>query len=294
MPFPKITKDTVWIVVGIDGTGSAEWTKPKGLGAENSHVARFVRECNVNAHFGAYYHGPGTLGIDTTTIHDAALSWIGEKLEILVPGWNNAINKSTFGTNSIVGNMSFIADIRVCLVGHSRGGAIVQKLASNLPFRVFFLGLFDSVDRSANLLTGDIENVEYAYHAKRDPKMDSRDTFGNTGEKSKDGYYQEQVFMTSHGGVGGDFVSDLKDKSLGATSDYSCTPRATVKFGIPTPKEQLSLNYSSSFYLPTAGDGIPSVAYTKASDIAQICETGSKSAWDFIRKGAVARGVPMK
>jgi hypothetical protein len=98
------------------------------------------------------------------------------------------------------------------LVGHSRGGLIVilvaKKLHDNPPpctkGEVKFMGLYDAVDRYL-WADGSVipDNVDFVAHARRDPGVNSRPLFGNTGTSGGKVYVQ-QFFWVTHSGAGGD------------------------------------------------------------------------------------------
>ena len=102
-------------------------------------------------------------------------------------------------------------DTRICMVGYSRGGAIVINTAAVLkkhgvPVEALFL--FDAVDRSIELEADLIpSNVKHAYHAVRHRETGSRTSFGNCGIKAAAGVKFHQgkptEFWTTHGGMGG-------------------------------------------------------------------------------------------
>jgi hypothetical protein len=107
-------------------------------------------------------------------------------------------------------------DRTVFMAGFSRGGAIVINTASILKelktqdgtkIEIEALFLFDAVDRLLYLKAQRIpSNVRHCYHAIRDKKAGSRESFGNCGRtrESHDTHLEElSDFHTTHGGIGG-------------------------------------------------------------------------------------------
>ncbi len=184
------------IAVGIDGTGSPEWRRRDGA---NSHVFRFITDINgvgngniesgVRSPAGSkkYFHGPNTRATDFSDIIDAAYQFVVSELERLV------------------GEGCAESDIKLCLVGHSRGCVGVIKLANYLmngvqrspkasrvarkafqeievvradklyvaveprpiPVKVGYLGLYDTVNRANESIDLSLPNVVAGSHARR-------------------------------------------------------------------------------------------------------------------------------
>jgi hypothetical protein len=174
-------------------------------------------------------------------------------------------------------------DVKIVLIGHSRGGLATTILAKMLSpvVKVYFMGLYDSVDRNSCFNGATIENVKYVYHAMRHPDMHSRGTFSNTSTAYSEGVeYAAKYFYTSHGGMGGDYVSDPKEATI--TGDKSC---------IPQPKERV-------IYSPRGGvsrviDNTHPLTKRFGKPINEICEDGRMGADGFIRGGAIERGLPL-
>jgi len=102
---------------------------------------------------------------------------------------------------------------RLDIVGYSRGGFLAMSLARYAAMvhhrRVHFLGLFDAV-RMCKLWGGfdtDVVpgNVDYVCHVIRNPQVGSHLDWGNTGQGYESGVkkYDQDLFMTSHSGMGG-------------------------------------------------------------------------------------------
>ncbi len=254
-----------WILAAIDGTGSTDWRSPDG---SNSHIFRFENAFNTHGGRRQYFDGPsaGRLAnifgsTDSTAILSDVQTFIANSLVELVPILHDIpvrmiVESPTWPVREAVRN----ADIRICLVGHSRGGAIAMKVAETLPIQVSFLGLFDAVDRAMFLLTDGIQNVDVTYHALRDPRMGSRGSFSNTGLRSTGRYY-EQRFMTSHGGIGGSM--DFRPTSFG--QDFTCDATGLRA-------------------------GIMSMMRT---NLQQVCADGSRNAYEWILSRARLENLPI-
>jgi hypothetical protein len=174
-----------------------------------------------------------------------------------------------------------INDVRVVVIGHSRGGLAATVLAKMLSpiVKVYFLGLYDAVDRQPCLDGRVVENVHVVYHARRDPVMNSRWYFGNTSWQYKtDLQPQEKFFLTTHGGVGGDFTED--PALVGFGDDATCVPYGKLKITQPGGQE-------------VEIDRTHPVAKKQGRAINQICEEGKQSANRFIREGAKLYGLPI-
>jgi hypothetical protein len=174
-----------------------------------------------------------------------------------------------------------IDDVKIVLIGHSRGCLATTVLAKMLSpiVQVYFMGLYDSVDRNACLDSTTIENAKYVYHAMRSDKIGSRGTFGHSSTKhASDVNYVEKSFYTSHGGIGGDYVSDPSKATF--AGDSSC---------IPQPKEKIIYGEGA----PIVIDNIHPLTKAFGKPINEICEDGKKSADAFIRAGARERGLPI-
>jgi|SRR5579859_886708 len=171
--------------------------------------------------------------------------------------------------------------VRVVLVGHSRGGLVATVLARMLSpvVRVYFLGLYDAVGREPCLDGSTIENAKIVFHARRSPDVGSRGMFGNTATQHRVDHYEESYFYTSHGGIGGDFVADPKAVSM--FGDSSCTARPDSR-------------------IVNTGRGGPMIIdnrhpLTKRFNkpIEQICAEGRDASDAFIRNGARRFGLPI-
>jgi hypothetical protein len=174
-----------------------------------------------------------------------------------------------------------INEVKIVLIGHSRGCLATTVLAKMLSpiVQVYFMGLYDSVDRNACFDSTTIENVKYVYHAMRSDEMRSRGTFGHSSTKhASDVDYTSKSFYTSHGGVGGDYISDPKKATL--TGDSSC---------IPQPAEKIIYGEGA----PIVIDNTHPLSRRFGKPINEVCDDGKKSADAFIRAGARERGLPI-
>lgn len=208
------TGEIYHIMVGIDGTGSKDWKRKDG---SNSWVYRFCTEC-TNLGVKRYFEGPGMEGLDCQSIAFEVLTYISSEISNYFRNndhYKKNINLNLQALKSPTIPQNFLRKgsgfdmFRIVLIGHSRGGAIATYVAKLLPYPVYFLGLFDSVNMSVMLPNTDaIQNTEYAFHALRGLKRSRALVFPNTSRTSSSGYYEEQKFITTHGGTGGDPFPD--------------------------------------------------------------------------------------
>lgn len=146
-----------------------------------------------------------------------------------------------------------IDDVWVVLIGHSRGCIATVELAKLLSpiVKVFWMGMFDAVDRQSALHSEKIQNVKTVYHAMRhnpnpakgtiDPAnpnnenvMNSRNPFSHTATEFDPAFtnYTAKVFHTSHGGTGGDInttSSGYFNKYANAGVDTTCVPDQDIE-----------------------------------------------------------------
>ncbi|UGX89161.1 hypothetical protein [Phyllobacterium meliloti] len=171
------------IFAGVDGTGVFN-DRQYQLEFQNSFVNRMFREWDTPAKF--YRRGPSIDGIGTANLAFAAFEYV-HKL------YDQKAEKPK----------------RIFLAGYSRGGAAVVKVCDLLQDRgipVHGLFLFDAVDRAVLITPSFIpRNVRYCFHARRDPRSNSRNSFGSYGTKVyRDATaYRERFFYCTHGGMGG-------------------------------------------------------------------------------------------
>jgi pimeloyl-ACP methyl ester carboxylesterase len=308
-----------YIVAGIDGTGSRSWMKPDG---SNSHVYRFIQDfqygaVNIDRR---YFHGPSDdlMGRESESILQDALDFIKNRLYQLFGhnGLHGVQPLKMFDVNSCQQNAYYAEQrnefnyygtglqniqipvkidagmlqhqvlhtdqVKIVLVGHSRGGLAATVLAKMLApiVRVYFLGLYDSVDRQPCLDGATVENVLHVVHAMRDPDTGSRSYFGNTSTGYSAGTrYAREYFTTSHGGIGGDYIADPKRASFG--SDTACLARPDfidVQTHYGTTKVDNRALLTKKLHRP----------------IQEICDDGSKRADRYIREGARKLGLPVQ
>ena len=303
-----------YIVVGIDGTGSREWMYKDG---SNSSTFKFVRDVHFGTMDidRRWYNGPSNVitGSDTEPILQEALDFVYQRISSLFPDVRNRSIKplEMFDVNSCMQNRerttqqmmeshgyaaptrkplavteNMLAnqplttdDVRIVLIGHSRGGLAATALARMLSplVRVYFMGLYDSVDREGCLDGMNVENVKFVAHARRHPEMKSRTSFGNTSLKYIGvDHAEERFFYTSHGGMGGSFVTRAKEVST--FGDSSCLPiiEAQTEDG---QKLELINN--------------PAVVKKFGKKMDQVCADGSNEADQFIRTQAKKYGIPV-
>jgi hypothetical protein len=302
-----------YIVVGIDGTGSREWMNKDG---SNSSTFRFIRDVHYGAMDidRKWFHGPSNVitGSDNEPILIEALDFIYNRISTLFPAMRTRQIKplEMFDVNSCMQNNERTTqnmmeshgyyqkprvpvtnieqsmknqplttdDVRIVLIGHSRGGLAVTVLARMLSplVKVYFMGLYDSVDRE-NCLDGmNVENVKYVAHARRHPDVGSRLYFGNTSLKYVGvTEHEERFFYTSHGGIGGSFITNKKEVSR--FGDSSCVPTITV----PVDDQEVEV----------INNPVLVSKFKKKMD--QVCADGSRDADLFIREQAKKFGVPV-
>jgi hypothetical protein len=307
-----------YIVVGIDGTGSKTWLNGSKT---NSHTYSFIQDFKGGAVDGIskqWFHGTSDNIADRESeqIIQNALDFILKSLRLKFP--HKGISKNValemfdvssckrseyysgvskdyeYSNNSIaVRNVATVVsdgskqvlttnDVKIILIGHSRGALATTVLAKMLSpiVKVYFMGMYDSVDRNNCLDSTTIENVKYVYHALRSPEINSRSMFGNSSTmvSSSVDEYIPKSFLTSHGGIGGDFVSNPKEVGFGG--DNSCVPQPAKKY-ITTRAGTIEVDnthpLTKKFNLP----------------IDEICKQGRNAANEFVRNGAREKGLPI-
>ena len=307
-----------YIVVGIDGTSSASWRKPDGSNSHVYRFVHDFQYGAMGVDK-LFLDGPSEVvqGRDSEPILQKALDFITRRLQALFPQIrsNRAHSLEMFDVNSctqdqyyqqyygdeyslmppqqgtvrmpVQVNAGMLAhqllstgQVKVVIIGHSRGGLIATVLARMLSplVRVYFLGLYDSVDREPCLDGTTIENVRIVFHARRNPDVGSRWSFGNTSTQHRVDHYEESFFYTSHGGIGGDFVADAKKVSM--FGDSSCTSRPDTRM-VNTPEGPVSV------------DNRHPLTKKLGKPIEQICAEGRDNADAFIRNGAKRYGLPL-
>jgi len=300
--------DYKYIVVGIDGTGSREWMAADG---SNSSTFRFIRD----VHYGAmdidrrWYHGPSNVvtGSDSEPILQQSLDFIYQRIGALFPAVRTRAIKplEMFDVNSCMQNEDrsmanqgygtarlpvtvtqpmlqsqplTTDDVRIVLIGHSRGGLVTTALARMLSpvAPVYFMGLYDSVDREGCLDGMNVVNVKYVAHARRHPDVKSRTYFGNTSLNYAGVLkYNERFFHTSHGGIGGSFITNKNEVST--FGDSSCLPTITQQ----TRAGVIEMTNN------------PALVKKMGKKMDEICTDGSQEADKFIRAEAQKWGIPI-
>lgn len=309
-----------YIVVGIDGTGSTSWMKPDGSNSHTYRFVRDFQYGTYGVDR-KWFHGPSDTmrGTQTEPILEEALNFVTNRLYQLFPHIKkNHQPFAMFDVNSCqqteyfmesnrgtkYGYFSYdmsklrkpktvvetlktsrqpltIADVRLVIIGHSRGGLAATVLAKMLSpiIKVYFLGLYDAVDRQPCLDSLVVDNVHIVYHARRHPDMNSRWYFGNTSLQYKpDLIWQEKFFYTTHGGIGGDFMEDPAQVGFG--DDSTC---------VPYGKEMVVTRGGNMREI----DRTHPVAKKQGRPINQICAEGRNDANRFIREGARFYGLPI-
>ena len=286
----------IYLVAGMDGTDSSDWMRNDG---RNSHVYRFVHDLVTTTDDDKMHvHGPGLLGGKMSEIIKVVSEWVVGRMD--------AIMSETACRQE---------DIRVCLVGHSRGCVAAICVANALrqggllianrpklkpPIAVHFMGLYDAVDR-APIPSPDtvLSNVAHCYYARRqkistNPARGSRGTFGQVEVARTDRPGGHQMhFDTSHGGVGGDpgFF-----QSLTGISDHYCNTLTLVKTREELAKEygyarhggseNIELDEPVPLYVPLEGtERLQRIAAIKHF----LSESGAADA--YIRAGAMQEGL---
>jgi hypothetical protein len=316
-------QNTEYIVVGVDGTSSREWMKPDGSNSHTYKFIKDFQGGTTRGIDKQWFHGTSDVVFDneSTKIAQEALDFIIGSLKRKFPklsinkmqplemfdvntckqseyynqthsqgrgyhenGYTNHTKIPVKIDSKMLRNQPLSTeDVRIVLIGHSRGGLATTVLAKMLSpiVQVYFMGLYDSVDRNSCFDGATIENVKYVYHAMRHPDMNSRGTFGNTSTNFTEGVeYVPKYFYTSHGGMGGDYVSDPKEATM--AGDSSC---------IPQPKERII--YSGRGGGRRVVDNTHPLSKRFGKPINEICEDGRMGADGFIRGGAIERGLPL-
>lgn len=299
-----------YIVVGIDGTGSREWMYKDG---SNSSTYKFIRD----VHYGSmeidrrWYHGPSNVitGSDSGPILLEALDFIYQRIGSLYPAVRTRSVKplEMFDVNSCMQNQErqnmmesqgyqptripvtvtqsmlksqplTTEDVRIVLIGHSRGGLVTTALARMLSpvVKVYFMGLYDSVDREGCLDGMDVVNVKIVAHARRHPDVKSRTYFKNTSLNYTDvEQKEERFFHTSHGGIGGSFITNHKEVSTFGDSSCLATIATQTRAG--------RIEHINN----------PALVQKMGKKMDQVCTEGSQEADLFIREQARKYGIPI-
>ena len=300
-----------YIVVGIDGTGSREWMYKDG---SNSSTYKFIHD----VHYGSmeidrrWYHGPSNTvtGSDSEPILQEALDFIYQRISTLFPdvrtrsikplemfdvnscmqnqerqdmmesqGYKSSYRVPVTVTQPMLKNQPLTTDdVRIVLIGHSRGGLVTTAIARMLSpvVKVYFMGLYDSVDREGCLDGMDVVNVKIVAHARRNPEVKSRLYFKNTSLNYSDvEQKEERFFYTSHGGIGGSFITNPKE--ISTFSDSSCL--ATIA----TQTRAGRIEHINN----------PELVKKLGKRMDEVCAEGSQEADQFVRGQAMKYGIPI-
>jgi hypothetical protein len=174
------------IIVGIDGTGGAfipgvTRDAEYDVAFRNSFVRRISHNRGANAR---YLRGPVALG--------------GGLVAAINDGFNFIVRRQAAGVTE-----------PILLTGYSRGAAGVVALATRLKHArktVRAILMFDCVDRHLFVDAEAIPtNVGHVMHVMRSPASGSRESFSNDGFRHSPPtvYPKAQMFMCTHGGMGG-------------------------------------------------------------------------------------------
>lgn len=283
-----------YILIAIDGTDSKEWMKKDG---SNSFTYRFHSDFNTAAENKILRHGADTFGGNVTQIMEDVKKVLAIRVKQLVPQIKDLADWALIadGHSTEVKDVFERSDIEFCLIGHSRGAAMVVDLAAQLPKPVRFLGLYDSVARSIHIKGGKIKNVLLTYHAIRDDDVSfmdiSRWSFSHENQEIESDTYKPKRFKTSHGGVGG----DVDTNPTGIFKDYSASlhhkmdPKYCLGLGIVgliMRKPDIINGCLESNY-----EAIPTQALMQR---AERMKSESARADQYIRQGAYWAGMPIK
>jgi hypothetical protein len=310
-----------YIVVGIDGTGSRQWRKKDGSNSSVYKFVRDFNYGTMGVEKQFFDGPSDTTrGLQSEPILQHILDFINNRLRHLFPqlSQRNIRPLSMFDVNSchqaneraradiaadmqggylfgnstakvpvhvttqMLSHQALTTDqVRVVIVGHSRGGLVATVLARMLSpiVKVYFLGLYDAVDRQPCLDGNMVENVKYVFHARRNKEVGSRWYFSNTSTLYRSDYHEEKYFYSSHGGIGGSFVPGEYDS--GFSADDSCRPQPATRTIVTRGG-------------PVTIDNVNPLTKRFGKSIDQICAEGGRSADAFIRGGARRFGLPVQ
>ena len=187
------------ILGAINGTGTDGEQYKKNF--ENSHVKKISESGKFNSSY--YARGPLWHGESTQSRANLAAMQVKTQYEFQM-----RMHKISEEHKTDKGSTLYNPKPIIYLTGYSRGAAAVIDVCNQLKsadIPVYCLMLFDAVDRSS-LSNVDVipDNVKFAFHARRDPKAQSRESFSNCGTRAAPGVtYKEKYFFCTHGGVGG-------------------------------------------------------------------------------------------
>lgn len=229
-----------YILIVIDGTSSKELSYEDKC---RNHCYRFYKDFVSNYGPKKYIDGPNVNGTGVEAITQDCVKFANNSIKIFL---KQGLSKPFISLSATLKKKLLKKGkdkLRIVIVGHSRGGFIAIKVAKQLFYPVYFLGLYDAVDMyRAGVLKEDdekeVRNVDFPYHAIRElPRrvlgVEWDNVGGNLSNKFKrvkkakcyltsiDG---EKIivrkFKTSHGGMNG--LVDPTPQHLIA-DDFSCS-----------------------------------------------------------------------
>jgi hypothetical protein len=227
-------------------------------------------------------HSLDMFDVNACTQTDYYREQYGDEYGLLPSASNTTARVPVQVTAGMLAHQALSSDqVRIVIVGHSRGGLIATVLAHMLSplVRVYFMGLYDAVGREPCLDGSTIDNTKIVFHARRNPDVGSRAIFGNTATLHRVEHYEESFFYTSHGGIGGDFIADPRKVPM--FGDDSCTARPDTRLVNDGKAGLVSIDNRHPL---TKRFGKP---------IEQICAEGRDNADAFIRNGAKRFGLPL-
>lgn len=201
----------IYILAAIDGTGSrAEHDRLAGTRRERplserlSNTREFYNDFRTLGSYKGYFAGPDSWMWGVS----GEIRSIIEQVNLFL--WRAIANAEVqLGLASGSGG----SQIKICLIGHSRGGLAAIEVARSLRARrggeVYFWGLLDAVDRTRHFSGAEIQNVRHVYHARRNVAL-YEDWQGavmdNTGTSSSDhsSEYHQYLIRETHGYIGWD------------------------------------------------------------------------------------------
>lgn len=211
------------MLVCVDGTGPTDTTEYATAFARSfvNRIKHGYRRLHPPPGGETIHHrGPGedaaggTFGgsrhVDPSFIFDEIMQIHGRLSDEVerIPSWALQQPITTWPAEDVAAMERIQERRKIFMTGYSRGGAIVIHTARLLQvrgIRVEAMFLFDAVSRNPNLDAEVIpSNVGRCYHAIRDPRAGSRESFSNCGLTSEvPGVLTRRFFMTTHGGMGG-------------------------------------------------------------------------------------------
>jgi hypothetical protein len=295
-----------WILLCVGGTDSNNTGEKYGRGYTWDFFERFGVGLNSNDFRKGYIEGPdGAIG--NITGHESGeiklkcMLWIAEAINRLFP-----MPQKEDYSKRIERLKNIKKELKVVLVGHSRGGAIVVELAYDLKqySPVYFMGLFDPVDRTFWLDNSKqkLDNTKYAYIALRGLE-NSRSSFGYSIKvpDSKQGRFSQttmlggeiiyEYFNTSHGGIDG----IVNKTDMGISDDVSCVPKAKLLEYYSDKFNEPDTLVDTLF--PLVGDSKNLYFTTKyaetivMSDQSLTCEIETHEVWDKMLAEAKKYGI---